>query len=170
MLAMNYTPSMLAWASGLSVPCPPLTCVADLDDNEKICGALRSLGRMDQAVLVQHAATIVQKLADSDVDVRYEAVKTLGKLDSGALATHFGALVLKLDDADADVRYATVKVFGKLDPRLFSTHAQAITARCRDTDLGVQLAVHDLLGNMYPARARLPFVYVPYCHADDKVA
>jgi len=155
-LAMNYTPSMLAWASCLPVPCPRLTCVADLDDNAKVWCALRSLGRLGHSVIVQHAAAIVRKLVHVDVDVRFEAVNTLGKLDSVALAMHIDALLLKLEDADADVRYATVNVFKKLDPLVIAEHVDAIASMCSDSDEGVQLAVHNLLGHLYRTLRRIP--------------
>ena len=147
-LAMNYTPSMLTWASNLPVPCPQLKCVADIDDTKKILQALRSLGRLAPMALAQHAVAIAHKLDDSDVDVRYEALKTLGQLESGALALHTTDILRKLDDADADVRYAAVKVLGKLQSVVLTPHIGAITERLSDSDLGVQIAVREVLGSM----------------------
>ena len=154
-LAMNYTPSMLAWASRLPVPCPPLRCVADLEDTAKILRALRSLGWLAPVALAQHAVAIAQKLDDSDVDVRYETLTTLGKLDSSVLVVYTCDILRKLDDTDADVRYAAVKVLGRLHPAALTPHIGAITALLSDSDIGVQIAVRDVLSTVSASRVWL---------------
>ena len=153
-LAMNYTPSMLAWASSLPVPCPKLKCVADLGDSAKRLHALWSLGKLDTMPLAQHAAAIAQKLTDADVDVRYEAMNVLGKLDPRELAKHTTAILRRLTDNEADVRYATLKALGKLELAVLTRHTEAIEAVRGDPDRGVQLAVRDIMRKMQSDRTR----------------
>jgi hypothetical protein len=139
-LAMNYTLSLLTWAASMPVPCPQLKCVLLLDDSVKVFNAFDSLGRLPVAVLALHAAAVVRKLSDPDVDVRFMALDNLGKLDSDMLMQHASSIVLALEDPDADVRYGAVNALGKLEPVALAFYRGAIYEMCNDSDMGVQLA------------------------------
>ena len=47
---------------------------------------METLGKLDAAVLAQHAAAVVAMLKDSEWRVRRAAMQTLGKLSAAALA------------------------------------------------------------------------------------
>lgn len=147
-LAMNHTPTILAWAASLAVPCPPLQCAVDIDDASKVLDALRSFGKLEPTVLAQHAAAISQKLDDADVDVRYAALNVLSKLGPEALTSNAHTISRKLHDADADVRYAAVKALDKLVPSVRALHFNEIFHMCNDPDEGVQLAAMTVLRKM----------------------
>ena len=61
--------------------------LTDVDRNVR-CVAVKTLGRLEPAVLAQHAAAVVAKLRDWDKDVRLAAVRTLGKLEPAMLSQY----------------------------------------------------------------------------------
>ena len=83
---------------------------------------METLGKLDAAVLAQHAAAVVGILDDSDEDVRRAALVTLGKLDAAALAHHATAIVgmrkqiieAAAKDMHPEVRAAASRVLGKV--------------------------------------------------------
>jgi HEAT repeat protein len=67
---------------------------------------VRTLGKLEPAVLAQHTALVVGKLEHSEGFVRKAAVETLGKLEPAVLAQHLDAVKSLLDNEDEDVRNA----------------------------------------------------------------
>ena len=95
---------------------------------QRVIGAgLKTLGKLEPAVLAQHADDIVANLADENSDVREAAVKTLGKLEPAVLALHADAIVAKLADEDGFVRRAALHTLGKLEPAVLSQYRASIT-------------------------------------------
>ena len=93
--------------------------------------ALRTLGKLEPAILAQHAHAVLARLEDSNSRVREAALKTLGKLEPTLLAQHAGAVVARLEDSFLYVRRAALDTLGKLKPATLAQHADAVVARLR---------------------------------------
>ena len=89
--------------------------------------ALETLGKLEPAVLAQHAAAVVARLADSTRMCAKAALNTLGKLEPAVLAQHADAVVAKLADEASNVRIAALETLGKLEPAMLSQYRASIT-------------------------------------------
>jgi len=157
-IAMNYTPTMLRWAASLPVLCPPLKCMADLDnkDHHKRIKALESIGNLNPAVVAVYAHTIIMQFRDTNLDtfpdqaVRCTAVNTLCKLEPTALAPHANSIAEMLDNTDPGVRLAAMYMMGKLDPSTIAQHSDAIAQKLSDSCGDVRYTAMETLDMMAP--------------------
>eukprot|EP00966_Prymnesium_polylepis_P177205 4103896-Prymnesium_polylepis.1 len=79
--------------------------VAELleDEDEDVCmRAVKTLSKLEPAVLTQHAAAVVAKLEHEAGHVRAAALATLSKLEPAVLAQYATAVVKLLEDEDED--------------------------------------------------------------------
>ena len=127
---------------------------------------MKTLGKLDVAVLAQHTATVVAMLKDplvqvrmaakgtvqtllqaSSRHVRQQAVQELGELDSAALAPLAAAVVAMLKD-NKDVRWAALQTLGKLDAAVLAQHAAAVVAMLKHSDTILRRAAVEMLGKL----------------------
>ena len=87
---------------------------------------MNTLGKLEPAILAQHANAVVARLEDSDEYLRYRALVTLSELEPATLAQHADAVVARLADSDWDVRDAALETLGKLEPAALAYHAHAL--------------------------------------------
>ena len=179
-LAMNRTATLLKWSAGLSVPCPPLKCVADLGDTDhfKRVLALGSLGNLDKAVVAVHAGVVMLQFDDPalgalhDQAVRYAAVNALGKLGPDALAPHADAIADMLDNANPSVRLAAMYMMGNLEPVALARHRGAVARGLSDACGDVRYTAMETLGTLAPAALVLhasDIARMCGCHVDEEV-
>ena len=113
--------------------------------------ALRTLGKLEPAILAQHAHDVLARLEDSDWIVRREALATLGKLEPTTLAQHADAVLAMLEDSDWNVRRAALCTLGELMPATLAQHAHDVLARLEDSNCFVRRAALETLGKLKPA-------------------
>ena len=113
--------------------------------------ALKTLGKLEPATLVQHAEDVALSLKDSSPVVRWQALKTLGKLEPATLVEHAGRVVVQLEDPHWAVRKAALKTLRKLKPATLAQHAAAVLARLYDSKPLVRKTALETLGKLEPA-------------------
>ena len=108
--------------------------VAKLEDSEESVRkeALVTLGKLEPAVLVQHAGAVVVRLEDASWDVRSAALETLAKLLPATLAQYAEAVVAMLEDSVWRVRKWALTTLGKLEPAVLAQHAGAVAGKLCD--------------------------------------
>ena len=162
-LSMNYSSTMLKWATCLPVHCPPLKCVANLlgnSDHRTRVRALETLGNLDPMVIAVHAVTVITVIlqfgepqfgAFGHHAVRYAAVQTLSVLDPATLAPHVDAIMKMLDHAEPGVRLAAVFMMGKLDPLVLAQHSGAVALKLCDSCGDVRYTAMETLCVLVPS-------------------
>ena len=113
--------------------------------------ALKTLGKLEPATLVQHAEDVALSLKDSSPVVRWQALKTLGKLEPATLVEHAGRVGVQLEDPHWAVRKAALKTLRKLKPATLAQHAAAVLARLYDSKPLVRKTALETLGKLEPA-------------------
>ena len=96
--------------------------------------ALKTLGKLEPATLVEHAGRVGVQLEDPHWAVRKAALKTLRKLKPATLAQHAAAVLARLYDSKPLVRKTALETLGKLEPATLAQHADAVIAKLTDQD------------------------------------
>ena len=89
--------------------------------------AARAIDKFEPAALASQAGAILGMLADSDAEVRYDALRmvdsdTMGMLEAKALALACSAVANMLTDEWYDVRYAAAKTLANLKQKRARLH------------------------------------------------
>ena len=129
--------------------------LARLDDPDSNVRAmalatLQRHGKMEPAMLAQHADAVIAMLEDSSDFVCVAALITLCELEPVTLAQHANAVVARLDDSALEVHYAALATLGKLEPVTLAQYADPVVARLEDASWVVRRQALSTLCNLEP--------------------
>mmetsp|Transcript_63 Transcript_63/g.172 ORF Transcript_63/g.172 Transcript_63/m.172 type:complete len:665 (-) Transcript_63:50-2044(-) len=120
----------------------------DSDSYRTRAKALRWLGRLDEAELMECASPITYRLQDENWKVRLAAAEVLGTLQHLAISTQ--ALQRLLQDEHWQVRHTTVVALGNLRPETLRECARNIVGRLEDADWRVRIVTLGVLSKLAP--------------------